>query len=449
MKITNPAPSSETLRSYGARIFLTALLFGFFAPVSSDGVLSGTSTCRIFTVEGVIDPVVADYIEKGLAKNDFDIAVIALNTPGGLMESMQDIVRAMLNSPAPVCVWIGPSGGRAASAGVFITVAADFSAMAPATNIGAAHPVQMGIGGQEGKQQDEMMEKVVNDAVAYIQSIARERGRPLDWVKAAVKKSVSIGEKEALKIGIIDFIAATPEEMLKKIDGRQIEKKGRRIKISTEHITVEYETLSVWKDFLHKLANPNIAFVLMIIGVWGIIQEASSPGVGFGAAIGGISLLLAFFAMRVLPINLTGLLLIILGLVLLFLEIYTPTFGILTVGGITAFALGGMMLIDRLKMSVGVSAGTIFPSVVLLAAFMFFVVAAVVKSQKKRPATGTQGMLGAEGEAMVKISGSGQVFVHGEIWNARSPEKIEKGRRIRVAEVDGNMLVVKEIKNGD
>jgi len=421
------------------KFFLVALLFFFL------GAVPRTSTCRIFTVEGVIDPVIADYLEAGLEKDDFDIAVISLNTPGGLMESMQDIVKAMLNCPKPVCVWIGPSGGRAASAGVFITVAADFSAMAPATNIGAAHPVQMGIGGKEGKQQEDMMKKAVNDAVAYIQSIARQRGRPLDWVKDAVKESVSIGETEALKIGIIDFITESPVRFLKKIDGLQVEKKGKLIKINTKNIKVEYESLSAWRDFLHKIANPNIAFIFMIIGVWGIIHEASSPGVGFGAVIGGISLLLAFSAMRVLPINMTGLLLIILGVVLLFLEIYTPAFGVLTVGGLTSFTLGGMMLIDRAKMNIGVSLGTILPSVILLAAFMVFVVRAIVKSQKKKIETGAQGMLGAEGQSMGKISGSGQVFVHGEIWNARSVAKIDKDKRIRVVKVDGNTLVVEGV----
>lgn len=437
------------------KLFLVTLLFFLLGPVSRTSTLSGsvqpprqgTSTCRIFTVEGIIDPIIADYLEAGLAKDDFDIAVIALNTPGGLMESMQDIVKAMLNCPKPVCVWIGPSGGRAASAGVFITVAADFSAMAPATNIGAAHPVQMGSSGKEGKQQENMMKKAVNDAVAYIQAIARKHGRPLDWVRDAVKESVSIGEVEALEIGIIDFIAEDPVQFLKKIDGLQIEKKGKLIKINTKNITVEYESLSVWRDFLHKIANPNIAFVLMIIGVWGIIHEASSPGVGFGAVIGGISLLLAFSAMRVLPINLTGLLLIILGVVLLFLEIYTPAFGVLTVGGIASFTLGGMMLIDRTRMNIGVSLGTILPSMIMLAAFMVFVVRTIAKSQKKKIETGVQGMIGCLGQVMGKIPGGGvQVFVHGEIWSARSAEKIDKGKRIKVVEVSGNTLVVEEFK---
>ena len=409
------------------------------------GTLSCAAVCKVLTVEGVIDPVVADYVDGGLAGNDFDIAVIAMNTPGGLMESMQDIVRAMLNCPKPVCVWIGPSGARAASAGVFITVAADFAAMATATNIGAAHPVQMGMGKEGGDAgKSDMMEKIVNDAVAYIQAIAKERGRPLEWVKDAVEKSVSIGSAEAQKMGIVDYVVDDIDGFLKLIHGKEIEKKGTRIVINTKDIAVKYESMTAWKDFLHKIANPNIAFILMMIGIWGIIQEASSPGIGFGAAVGGISLLLAFFSMRILPINIVGLLLIVLGIILLFLEMYTPAFGILIVGGLISFTLGGMMLIDRARMTVGVSLGTILPSAVLLALFMIIVVGAVIKSQRKKTVTGRKGMIGTVGVVREKISGTGMVFVHGEIWLAKSAREIEKGVQIRIIDIEGNTLKVEE-----
>jgi len=361
---------------------------------------------------------------------------------------MQDIVKAMLNCPKPVCVWIGPSGSRAASAGVFITMAADFSAMAPATNIGAAHPVQMGMGQSgSGKEKDEMMQKIVNDAVAYIQSIAKERGRPLDWVKNAVVKSASIGAEEAHQKGIVDFISPDINDFMKKIDGKEIIKNGVKIKIETKNITLDYKDLSVWRDFLHKIANPNLAFIFLIIGVWGIIHETATPGVGFGGAAGGISLLLAFFSLRILPINLTGLLLIILGAILLFLEIFTPSFGVLTVGGIVSFVLGGMMLIDKTRMDIGVSLGTILPTVAFLAFFMIFIVGAIIKSQRKKVTTGEKGIIGETGIAQEDISGEGLVFVHGELWRARSSEEIKKGARVTVKEVKGNTLVVqKEIK---
>ncbi|MCD6413624.1 MAG: nodulation protein NfeD [Elusimicrobia bacterium] len=414
------------------------------------GVLSGRTpaeVCKILTVEGVIDPVIAKYVGEELKKNDFDIAMISLNTPGGLMDSMQDIVKAMMNCPKPVCVWIGPTGSRAASAGVFITVAADFAAMAPATNIGAAHPVQMGIG-KEGKENGVMMEKVVNDAVAYIQGIAREKGRPLDWVANAVRKSVSIDAEEAVKKGIVDFIVSSPREFLNKIDGREIRKGDRDIVVRTKNAEIVWSSLSMLRDFLHKLANPNIAFILMIIGVWGIIQEASSPGIGFGGVIGGISLLLAFFSMRVLPINTVGVLLLILGAVLLFLEVFTPTFGILTVGGIVSIFLGGIMLIDKTRMDIGISWGVLIPSLVGIAFFMFFVVAAIIRSQKRKAVTGVEGMIGEEGIAKEAIKETGSVFVHGEIWRATSSREIPEGAPVVVKKVKGNVLEVEEKTDG-
>ncbi len=399
------------------------------------------NVCRVLTVEGVIDPVIAEYVQDGLSGSDFDIAVIALNTPGGLMDSMQDIVREMMNCPKPVGVWVGPSGARAASAGVFITVAADFSAMAPATNIGAAHPVQLAPGG-EGKPSPDMTKKIVNDAVAYIQSIAKERGRPLDWVKDAVVESVSIDAELAREKGVVDFITQDIATLLEKIDGREIKKGGKTLKIDTSDIVIKYKNLSAAKNFLHMIANPNIAFILMMIGVWGLIHEASAPGVGFGAAVGGISLLLAFFAMRILPINTVGLLFIILGLVLFFLEIFTPAFGVLTMGGLASFIFGGMMLIDKTKMTIGVSLSTILPTAVFLFLFMTFAVRAVIKSQKRKTATGKEGMIGARGSANEDIDGKGTVFVHGEIWVARSDEKIKKGEDVVVTGEDGNVLTV-------
>jgi len=316
--------------------------------------------------------------------------------------------------------------------------------MAPATNIGAAHPVQLAPGG-EGKTSPDMTKKIVNDAVAYIQGIAKERGRPLDWAKDAVVESVSIDAELARKKGIIDFIAPDIVTLLDKINGREIKKGGKTLKIDTTDIVIKYKNLSATKNFLHMIANPNIAFILMMIGVWGLIHEASAPGVGFGAAVGSISLLLAFFAMRILPINIVGLLFIILGLVLFFLEVFTPAFGVLTAGGLASFIFGGMMLIDKTKMSIGVSLSAILPTAVFLFLFMTFAVRAVIKSQKKKSSTGQEGMIGSKGRASEDIDGSGTVFVHGEIWTARADEKIKKGEAVVVTGEDGNTLtVVKE-----
>jgi len=397
-------------------------------------------TAKVLTVTGVIDPVIADYVDEELSKPDFDIAIISLNTPGGLMDATQDIIKSIMNCPKPVGVWIGPRGAKAASAGVFITVACDFSAMAPATNIGAAHPVQMGMG--KGGEDTELSKKVLNDAIAYIQSIAKEKKRPLDWVKDAVEKSVSIGADEAVEKKIVDFSADSILGFLKKIDGFVVEKNKKRMKFATKNASINYVPMSQWKDFLHKLANPNIAFILMIIGIWGIIQEASSPGVGFGAVVGGISLLLAFFSLRILPINTVGLLLIILGLALLFLEFFTPTFGVLTLGGLVSLVLGGMMLIDKTKMTVGVSLKTILPTVGFLALFIIFVVGALVKSQKAKPKTGKEGLIGEEGKVLDDFEKQGSVLVHGEIWQAVSQTPLKKGEKVVVKDIKGSTLIV-------
>jgi len=436
--------------SFFAIIALMKKIIIFFAAFVLWASPARGTVVRVLTLEGVIDPILAEYVRDGLADGEFDIAVLAMNTPGGLMESMQDIVRAMMNCTAPVGVWIGPSGARAASAGVFITVAADFSAMAPATNIGAAHPVQIS-GGGEAKTSSEMMKKMVNDAVAYIQSIAKERGRSLDWVKDAVVESVSIDAQTAKDKGIVDFIAADIPALMALVDGKEIKKGDKTVKLSTTEVVIKYRNLSAAKNFLHRIANPNIAFILMMIGVWGLINEASSPGVGFGAVVGSISLLLAFFAMRILPINIVGLLFIILGLVLFFLEIFTPAFGVLAVGGLASFIFGGMMLIDKTLMTTGVSLSTILPTAVFLFLFMLFVVKVVVKSQKKKPSTGREGMIGIKGEALEDIDGRGTVMVHGEIWSVRSEDKIKKGETVVVADQEGNLLTVagaKENKSG-
>lgn len=436
MQLSRPDPFCYNITMKKIILFCA----GFMMMASS----ASGAVCRVLTVEGVINPVIAEYIQDGLTGNDFDIAVIALNTPGGLMESMQDIVKEMMNCPKPVGVWVGPSGARSASAGVFITVAADFSAMAPATNIGAAHPVQLAPGG-EGKTSPDMTKKIVNDAVAYIQGIAKERGRPLQWVKDAVVESVSIDAELAREKGIIDFIAPDITTLMDKINGKEIKKGGKTLKIDTSAVIIKYKNLSAAKNFLHMIANPNIAFILMMIGVWGLIHEASSPGIGFGAAIGSISLLLAFFAMRVMPINMVGLLFIILGFVLFFLEIFTPAFGVLTAGGLASFIFGGMMLIDKTKMNIGVSLSTILPTAVFLFLFMTFIVRSIIKSQKSKASTGEEGMLGARGAALEDMDGSGTVFVHGEIWTARCDEKIKKGEAVVVKAMDGIVLTV--VKN--
>jgi membrane-bound serine protease (ClpP class) len=401
---------------------------------------------NVLKINDAITPAIADYISKGIEQSSKERAqclVIQLDTPGGLDLSMRDIIKEMLNADLPIVVYVAPSGARAASAGVFITLAADIAAMAPGTNIGAAHPVAMG-----GKMDRTMTEKVVNDAVAYIESIAEKKGRNVKWAAKAVRESVSITETEALKIKIIDLIANNMDDLLVKIDGRTVKKSGRTIKLATKGVKTIVLEMGFRQRFLAILSNPNIAYILMMIGLVGLYFELSNPGAIFPGVIGGICLILSFFAFRTLPVNYAGVLLILLGVIMFIAEIKIPSYGLLTVGGVISLALGSIMLFESPLPYLRASFTVIIPTVLVTAGFFIMAVTMTIRAHMAKPATGREGLVGEIGRATTRLAPEGKVFVHGEFWNAYSDEIIEPGERIRILKVERLELKVEKRKPG-
>jgi membrane-bound serine protease (ClpP class) len=321
-------------------------------------------------------------------------------------------------------------------------LAADVAAMAPGTNIGAAHPVAVG----GGKMDRTMADKVVNDAVAYIQSIAEKKGRNAKWAAQAVRESVSITETEALKIKIIDLIAKDLNDLLEKIDGKTVEKPRGKIKLATKGLQTNVLEMGFRQRFLAVLSNPNIAYILMMIGLAGLYFELSNPGVIFPGVIGGISLILAFFAFRTLPVNYAGVLLILLGVFLFVAEIKVASYGLLTIGGLVSLTLGSIMLFESPIPALRASLTVIIPTVLFTAAFFFFAVTMAVKAQLAKPATGAEGLVGEIGVAQTRLSPEGKVFIHGEFWNAYTDEAIEEREKIRVLKTEGLKVKVEKLK---
>jgi membrane-bound serine protease (ClpP class) len=424
------------VKSVAGRV-LTGLALGLALATAA-----AAETVSTLEIDGVISPVtvrlVSSAIERARAANA-QALVIQLDTPGGLERSMRSIVREMLNAPVPVIVYVSPTGARAGSAGVFITIAAHVAAMAPATNIGAAHPVPAG----GGTMDKEMSRKVENDAAAFIRTVARERGRNQDWAEKAVRSSVSATEQEALKLGIIDLVAASLPDLLEKVDGRTVKTSRGPVTLHTRGATVQPLDVG-WRDrFLALITDPNIAYILLMLGMLGLFFELANPGVILPGVIGGISLILAFFAFQSLPINWAGLLLILFGIVLLIAEIKVVSHGVLTIGGIIAILLGSMMLVNTPEFPIRVSWTVIVPVVAVTAGIFTFAVSAGVKAQMSRPTTGTSGLVEEVGVARTPIDPEGQVMVHGELWTAVSRDAaIAAGERVRVVAVEGLRLQV-------
>ncbi|HDM89798.1 MAG TPA: nodulation protein NfeD [candidate division WOR-3 bacterium] len=422
---------------------MNALLFALF--------LVQTPSPRIFSteVQGVIGPVVAEFLTKTIDRAEEEGAqmlVINLDTPGGLDESMRIIVKKMLNARIPICVYVTPPGARAASAGVFITAAAHVAAMAPGTNIGAAHPVSMG-----QKMDSTMIEKVTNDAVAYMKSIARKRGRNEKWLERSVRESESITSEEALKLGVIDLIALDLNELLKKLDGRKIALDGDTVVLRTSEAEVVEVKMGLRERLLSILTNPNIAYILLILGFYGLFFELSHPGAILPGVVGAISIILAFYSLQTLPVNYAGLLLIVLAMVLFFAELHIQSHGLLGLGGAVSFFLGSLMLFGSNAPFLRISMGLILTVTGLTALFFLFILAKAILALKRKPATGAEGLIGSKGFVTQPIKGGrGTVMVHGELWQARSDEDIEKGEEIEVTGADGlTMIVRKKSKSGD
>ncbi len=419
-------------------ILIALFLFLTTAPQS----FPDRSSVMVLSVNSVINPVSAEYIEKGIAKANeqgHTAVMIRLDTPGGLDTSMRTIIKAITSSFIPVIVYVAPSGARAASAGVFITMAAHVAAMAPGTNIGAAHPVGMG-----GKMDKTMQEKATNDAVAYIKSIAEKRNRNLEWAEDAVRKSVSATDSEALKLKIIDVRADNIQDLLEKIDGRTVETVSGKRTLATKGSTTVQEEMNWRLRFLAIISDPNIAYILMLLGFYGLFFELTNPGAIFPGVLGGICLILAFYSFQTLPVNYAGVILIILGIIMFVLEIKIVSYGVLTIGGIISMLIGSIMLFDRAGPFIKLSLGTIIPVIVVTVLFFSIAVRFAYKAWKSKPVTGKEGLEGLEGEALSDIYEDGMVLVHGEYWKAYSDTSIPKGARVVVESVEGLTIKVKK-----
>ena len=399
----------------------------------------------LLTFDGVVNPVAADMIHEAIQEADAansQCLIIEMDTPGGLMKSMQVIVKDILSSPVPVVVYIAPSGSKAGSAGVFITYAANIAAMAPGTNIGAAHPVNFGGGGDTSKT---MMEKITNDAVAFIRSIAEKRHRNADWAEQAVRESASIPASEALKLGVVNVIEPSVDSLLIWLNGREVEVLNGKKTLNTSDARIVNVEISWRYKLLNVISDPNIAYILLLIGMMGIFFELQNPGSILPGVVGGISLILAFYALHTLPVNYAGVLLILLALILFIAEVKVPSYGLLTVGGVISMVLGSIMLFKGSMPFFQISWKVIAFATIVTALFFLFVIGLGIRAQRRKPVTGNEGLLGEVGKAVDDfIKGSGQVSVHGEIWEATSSDKIKKGDEVTVLTVKNLKITVKK-----
>jgi membrane-bound serine protease (ClpP class) len=399
---------------------------------------------HVIRIEDIISPVTSDFLSGQLEDaEDADACclVVELDTPGGLETSMRDMVKDILNAELPVVVYVSPSGGRAASAGVFITMAAHVAVMAPGTNIGAAHPVNVG----GGEVDEEMAKKLVNDSVAFAKTVAQQRGRNVEWAEQAVRESVSATEEEALDLNIIDLICHNLAAVVDSLDGRTVVVDGDSTSLAVADADIVRIEMGLRHRLLALLANPNIAYILLMLGFYGLFFELSNPGSILPGVAGGIAIILAFFAFQMLPINYAGLLLILFALVLFIAEVKVTSYGLLTVGGVVAMTLGSIMLFESPMPFLRVSWKVIVPVVLVSSAFFVLAVTMAVRIHRRKATTGTEGMVGELGVATTDIDREGRANVRGEIWTVWSDEPIGKGDRIEVLEMDRMRVKVRRV----
>lgn len=411
---------------------------------------ASAATVRVLTVQGAISPASADYLLRGLAKAAEDqahLVVIEMDTPGGLDTSMRDIIKAILASPVPVAAYVSPKGARAASAGTYLLYASHIAAMAPATNLGAATPVELAPAGGdkpaspdkpdaskpgEAPPGDAKMRKAVHDAAAYIRGLAELRGRNVEWAERAVREAVSLSASEALKLKVIDLVAADLDDLLRQVNGRVIKLDGQTLTLDTAHATVE-KVAPDWRSrLLAVIGDPSIAYILMLLGIYGLIYEFANPGMLFPGVVGGICLLLALFALQVMPISYAGLALMILGIVMMISEAFIPSFGALGIGGLIAFVIGSVMLIDTDLPGYGIPWALIVPVAGVSALFSFFVAGMAIKARKRPVVTGAEELIGAAGEILDDMEHEGWARIHSEQWRVRSSVPLKRGSRVRV-----------------
>lgn len=400
----------------------------------------------LISIDGSINPAVDDFIRESIARAKGAGAralIIQLDTPGGLLSSTRTIVKEIFASPVPVIVYVSPSGAGAGSAGVFITMAAHVAAMAPGTNIGAAHPVAGG--GQEVK--GVMGEKIENFTASFSESIAQRRGRNAEWAIEAVRRSVAITEQEALKKNVIDVVAKDLQDLLKQADGLKVDLNGQDHVLSLKDVHVVRHEMNLKQKIINLIADPNISYLLLMAGILGLYMEFSHPGTFFPGVAGAICLLLAFASFQLLPINYAGLLLMLLGVALLASEAFFPSFGVLGIGGIISLALGSLLLFDTQNADFGVDRSIVFTAVATVGTFVLGISYLVVRSQSAKPTLGREGLVGEVGEVRSRLSPSGKVFVHGEYWNARADGEIDVGEKVKIVGYEGMCLKVSRLSN--
>ena len=422
------------------KLFILLLLFAPFISISQKVV--------VIKVEGSINPASAAFIKNGIQKaveEDAQALVVQLNTPGGLLKSSLVIVSDILSSPVPVIVYVAPGGAHAGSAGLFVTMAGHIAAMAPSTNIGAAHPVSM-----QGNNDSILNSKATNDAAAFIRAIADKRKRNFQWAEAAVRYSVSITDDEALEAKVIDIVSSNISSLLDSVHGRQVEVDGRLVQLKTAGAQLVQVEMSFIEELLDFISDPDVAYILMMLGFYGILFELYSPGTMVPGIIGVICLILAFYSMHTLPLNYAALALIVFSIVLFILEVKITSHGLLAVGGVIALVLGSMMLI---KTSSGlefvrISTSVIISTSVVSALFFVFLVTMAVRGQRLKPTTGVQGLIGKQGKAVAPLQPNGTVVVQGETWNAKALEgSIDQSSTVEVIAVDKLTLIVKPVNN--
>ncbi len=403
----------------------------------------------VLRVEGIISPATAIYIQRGIQEADragAEALVVELDTPGGLMTSMDQITKAILASPVPVIVYVSPPGARAGSAGVFILYAAHVAAMAPTTNVGAATPVLAGGQDQrESENQRALQRKVTEDAVARIRTLARRRGRNAEWGEKAVRQAASLPAEEAVRLQVADLLARDVRDLLNRVDGRTVEVRGERMTLRTRGAELVSLPMDLRERMLDLLADPNIGLILLTIGIYGIIFELNNPGAILPGIVGAIALVLGLTSLAILQVNYAGLALIGLAVLLFLADLFIPGHGILSVGGVISFILGAILLTSNQEPYLRLSIELAVAIALLSAAFFLFAVGAGLRAQRRRPATGREALVGAVGEARSDLSPQGVVFVQGELWTAESVDgRIPEGSRIRVVDVEGLRLKVQK-----
>jgi len=424
--------------------FIILLLTSF--PVFS----KDSGSVYVMKIKGPIGPVTDTYFKRVLEEakeHDAMCLVVEMDTPGGLMDSMKDIMQKIINSEIPVVVYVSPGGASATSAGVFITLSAHVAAMAPNTNIGAAHPVMIGENGEQ-QMSKEMKEKITNDSVALIKTTADKKGRNMEWAEKAVRESVSATEKEALQLKVVDLVAANLTELLKSIDGLKIETVKGTVVLNTSGAIIKEIPMSSTEKFLDVLSNPNVAYILIILGTYGLIYELASPMSIFPGVVGGICIILAFFALGTLPVNYAGLALLVFAFILFIIDIKAPTHGILTAGGIISMILGSVFLFNSDLPFYQVSWGIILGVVGMTTIFFVFIITTVLRSHKKKVTTGVEGFTGQKGIVKNPLEPKGQIMLDGALWRAITTGRyVKEGEEVVVKKVDGLTVYVEPYEN--